>query len=295
MGRKEHTSGLILGSVSAILYGIYPLIVKYTTQSGMNGATILFLRFLGCSAILWMICLSDRETKMKVSLKTAIQLLLVGMIAYAAMSALNIAAIQRISPSLASLLLCAYPVFVTLIYVVFGRENFAWRTFTSLAACVFGMYLLLDVKSGSLNFLGIIFGVAASISYASYIVIGSTVKGTVDPIMRATLTMSGSLITYTFSGMISKEIQFNFDPIGWLWIVVMILLTTVVPVMLFWMSISKIGAINASLIGVLEPISTVILSALLLHETMQWYQLIGATIVITSVLAIQLIQIQIKK
>lgn len=273
-------------------YGAYPIIVQWALASGMTSSTVLFLRFGGCTLLLWTICFLKSKGTLQVPLRTAGKLLLVGMLSYALMSALNLAALTRISASLASMLLCLYPVFVAFFYILLGKQKFYWSLCLGLLSCIVGLYLLLDIQSGAFHFYGTILALGASISYASYVVIGSAIREQINPILRATLIMTGAWISYTISGILTQSISFNFHPMGWLWINCIIIVATVIPVMMFWSAVERTGAVNSSIIGSLEPLSTVIWSALFLHEGMDFHQLIGIAFILSGIVAIQVIQFQ---
>lgn len=290
MKRSQIVSGFILAALSSVAYGSYPIFVQWILESGMNTSTILFLRFGGCVMLLWGYCLINPKKRLRGLGKAAGKLLLVGMFSYAAMSALNLAALTKISASLASMLLCLYPVFVTGIYILLGRQTFYWSLLWCLLTCAAGLYLLLDIRSGEFHAWGTILAVGASIAYAGYIVLGSTIREQMDPILRATCIMSGAWISFSITGFSTQSIQFDFLPAGWFWISCVVVIATVLPVMFFWTAIERIGAVNASIIGILEPLATVVLSALFLHEVMEFHQMIGVFLILASVFMLQFIQ-----
>ena len=288
---KKRLEGILLALISAVAFGTYPILARFTLGCGVTTWTILFLRFLCCAGVLWLYCLAKGKMK-GLTAKTALGLLGIGMVAYAAMSALNLAAITRISTSLASLLLCAYPVFVALFSVLLGREKPSWLLAISLAVCVVGLWLVIDVHSVNVDLPGLAMAVGASISYAVYVLGGSMLGGKADPILRATLIMSGACLAYMACGAAMGEIRFAFEPVGWAWLAGMVILTTVVPVTLFWLAIDQIGAVDASILGIVEPISTVILSVWVLGEQLRGGQILGIAIALSGILLIQLPQLR---
>jgi drug/metabolite transporter (DMT)-like permease len=71
---------------------------------------------------------------------------------------------------------------------------------------------------------------------------------------------------------------------GWMVMTLMVLIATVLPVVTFLAGLQRIGATNAAMLSTLEPVVTVLLSALLLGESLKPVTLLGGGLILAAVL-----------
>lgn len=64
--------------------------------------------------------------------------------------------------------------------------------------------------------------------------------------------------------------------------------STAVPVMLFWTGVDMIGASKTSIIATVEPLTTVALAMVVFREMLTPFQVLGATLIIMGVVIVQL-------
>ncbi len=282
--------GPLMAFISAASFGAYPIFAKLAYQFGVNVPTVLFLRFSGCVILLWAFLLCTKRYR-AFPKAAVIRLLLVGAFVYSAMSALNLLAVTMISASLASLLLCTYPIFVTVVTIIRKDEVLTRDKGIALVLSFIGIALLLNVDLSQINAWGILCGIGASFAYTAYVVVGNIIQKDLEPVQSATLIMSGACITYTLNGLIAGSLSFAFSGYGWLAMAGMILCSTVFAVVLFWASIKVIGPAKASIIGTAEPLVSVILAVILFDEKMSLLQYLGSGLIIAGVLLIQRVRI----
>ncbi|MEL7623825.1 MAG: DMT family transporter [Clostridiales bacterium] len=278
--------GPLMAFISAASFGAYPIFAKLAYGFGVNVPTVLFLRFSGCVILLWVFLIFTKRYQ-AFPKEAVIKLLLVGALVYSAMSALNLLAVTMISASLASLLLCTYPIFVTIVTIIRKDDRLTKDKAGALVLSFIGIALLLNVDLSQINAWGILCGIGASFAYTAYVVIGNVIQKDLEPIQSATLIMSGACITYTLNGLIAGSLFFGFPGCGWLAMAGMILCSTVFAVVLFWASIKTIGPAKASIIGTAEPLVSVILAVILFDEKMTLLQCLGSGLIIAGVLIIQ--------
>jgi drug/metabolite transporter (DMT)-like permease len=94
---------------------------------------------------------------------------------------------------------------------------------------------------------------------------------------------AGTLI-YT---LLIGDLSLGFDPRGWLWIVLFGVISTVVAIILLWRSIELIGPTLSSIIGALEPLFSVILSVLILGESMAALQIVGGVLMLAGTVLVR--------
>ena len=171
-------------------------------------------------------------------------------------------------------LVFSYPIFV--IFIEFGRGN--KPMYYQIVLILFGflgLYLLLDIsKIESLN--GVLYGIISAISLAFIITIGE----------RYTSKIGG--LKVAFSQLLIAAlilIKFTFD--GWSWMVSNILISLFLGLILtalglttYWYVVKVIKPLAVSTITYLEPVTGVVLGAIILNEMLEPKQVIGFSIVL---------------
>lgn len=278
--------GAWLALLAAASFGTYPVFAKFAFQYGFNVSTVLALRFTGSALLLWVwLFYSGRVSGLK--FKRLVPLLLLGGVVYSTMSALNLLAVSWISASLASMLLCTYPIFVTSASMLLGIEPVRRDNLLALLVSFTGIVMLLRVDFSQVRSLGILCGLGASFAYTAYILLGNRLIKAVDPLEAVAMIMTGAAIVFCVSGASAGSINLAYPMKGWLTLLGMILCSTVFAVVLFWHSIRMIGPAKASIIGTAEPLVSVLLSVMIFSERLAARQTIGSILIILGVVYIQ--------
>lgn len=132
--------------------------------------------------------------------------------------------------------------------------------------------------------LGVVFGVLTAISYALFILIlrhGNTDdRRPAGPLFDATL--SGAVFS-ALGGVAVGDIQWAPGLEAQAWLVLLALSSQVVGWLLISVSLPRLPAVLTSILLMLQPVSTVLLGAVLLSEAPSAVQLLGVTIVVAGV------------
>ena len=83
-------------------------------------------------------------------------------------------------------------------------------------------------------------------------------------------------------------LDFGFDPVGWLWLGLAALVSTVGAVVLFFSGMSRVGPSTAAILSTLEPPVTVALVFLTFGEALGVVQLLGALAVLGAAVIVNL-------
>ncbi len=171
-------------------------------------------------------------------------------------------------------LVFSYPIFVIFIEFARGTKPMFYQIVLILFG-FFGLYLLLDIsKIESLN--GVLYGITSAISLAFIITIGE----------RHSSKIGG--LKVAFSQLLIAAIiliKFTFD--GWSWMVSNILISLFLGLILtalglttYWYVVKLIKPLAVSTITYLEPVTGVVLGAIILNEMLETKQVIGFSIVL---------------
>jgi drug/metabolite transporter (DMT)-like permease len=123
---------------------------------------------------------------------------------------------------------------------------------------------------------------------AVYTLAGRRCARGASPLMTTLWTTLGAS-TGTFAyALLSRQFDWAFAPIGWLWATLFAVVSTVVAIVLLWESIERIGPARAAIVGSLEPLFSVVLSVLILGESMTVLQGLGGLMMVVGVLLLQM-------
>jgi len=275
----KQLTGILLIAISAASFGTLAIFGRFLYAEGLDTFTMLFLRF-GFAAVLMTIILLVRKEKFPRG-KILLQLIGMGALGYVGQSISYLSAIKYASAGLVALLLYLYPMFVFILSVVVLREKATWIKIAALILALIGTALTVDPAGGQLP--GILFSISAALIYSVYIIVGTSV-------MKHVSAVQSSLVIFASAGMvygILMAINGVHPPTsntGWIHIVGIVLIATVIPVVTFLAGLERIGPTNAAMLSTLEPVVTVLLAAWIFDEHLQAIVILGGGLILIAVI-----------
>jgi len=285
MHQKNRGAWFIVASAAG--FASLGILIKCAFAGGANITTILAGRFLIASVFL-VFFLRLRRTSLVISRRSALQLVLMGAVGYGGMSMLYANALHYLPASLTSMLLYTYPALVTLLAVLVGAERFTVEKGAALLFCSAGLVLLLGASFDGARLAGVLSVLGAAVIYSGYIVVGNRILKNIDPLVTSLYVCASAGLAFLCYGLATGGLILALTPAGWLSILGVAVLPTLFGVIGFFAGLRLIGATNASIISTLEPLITVILSALLLGERITLLQGSGGAVLLFGAVVLQL-------
>ena len=277
--------GYPAGIITGITYGLNPLFAMPLMNKGVAIGSILFFRYLFAVLILGGFLLL-RKQSFKVSFKQAGILLVLGLL-YTSSSLFLFEAYKYIASGLATTLIFLYPVLVAII-MVFLKTVPSWPVWLAIAATFGGVILMTQGEAGeSLNPTGIFLSLGSALVYAFFIVIINRSKS-IASIPNTLLTFYAlSTGVFVFLG----KIILSGTPIlsgicatsDWLNLIGLAILPTIISTATLAVATRNIGATKASVLGVFEPITAILVGTLMFGEPLTFNIILGISIAIISV------------
>lgn len=282
---KNAVIGYPAGIIAGITYGLNPLFGMPLMRNGASVEGILFLRYGISVLILGAILLMDRQS-FWVSRKQAGILLVLGLL-YTSSSVLLFTAYNYIPSGLATTLVFLYPVLVALI-MVFLRVVPSWQVWLAIAATFTGVIIMTQSDSTqAINPVGVVLSIGSALVYALFIVIIN--------LSKAISTVSNSLLTFysllvgavIFLGKVltsGQDLTAGIDTnMDWLNLIGLAIFPTIISTATLAVSTRNIGATKASVLGVFEPITAIMVGTLVFGEPLTNNILIGMLISMAAV------------
>jgi drug/metabolite transporter (DMT)-like permease len=285
MHEKNRGSWFIVASATG--FASLGILIKCAFAGGANISTILAGRFLIASLFLLLI-LKARRTPLMIGRKCTLQLVLMGAVGYGGMSMLYANSIHYLPASLTSMLLYTYPGLVSVLSVLVGDERFSLQKGAALLLCSAGLVLLLGASFDGARLVGVLSVLGAAVIYSAYIIIGNRILKDLDPLVTSLYVCASAGTTFLCYGLFRGELTLAMSAAGWLSILGIAVFPTLFGVIGFFAGLRLIGATNASIISTLEPLMTVILSALLLGERISAAQGSGGAVLLCGAVVLQL-------
>ena len=275
----KRLTGILLIVISAASFGTLAIFGRYAYAEGMDTFTVLFLRF-GLSASFMTLALFLRREPFPRG-RVLAQLLGMGGIGYAGQSFLYMTAIKYASAGLVALLLYLYPFFVAVLSMVFLNEKLTRVKVIALILALCGAALTVGPVSGQM--LGALMAITAALVYSIYIIVGAAVTRHVSAVQSSTVIFASAGLVY---GALTFVNGANFPPssAGWLTILGIVFISTIIPVATFLMGLERVGPTNAAMLSTVEPVVTVLLAAWLFGDKLEPVVLIGGALILAAVI-----------
>lgn len=277
--------GYPAGIITGITYGLNPLFAVPLMNSGASIGSILFFRYGIAVVILGMFILLGKHS-FKVSLKQAGVLIVLGLL-YSTSSLLLFEAYNYIASGLATTLVFLYPVLVAII-MVFLRVVPSWPVWLSIALTFLGVLIMTNSGSAQdVNPTGILLSVGSSFSYALFIVVinrSKVIAGISNSLLTFYALLAGAVVFFVkilSSG--TALTQGIYGPMSLLNLVGLALLPTIVSTATLAVATRNIGATKASVLGVFEPITAILVGTLVFGEALTPNIVVGIAIATAAV------------
>ena len=277
----KRLTGALLVILSAAAFGTLAIFGRYAYADGMDTFTLLALRF-SCAALIMALLLAWRREPWPRG-TTLARLIGMGALGYVGQSFCYLTATQYASAGLVALLLYLYPVFVAILSAIFLHEQFTRVKVMALLLAFLGTTLTANPQGG--DWLGIALAIGAAAIYSVYIIVGAGV-------LKRVTAFQSSTVIFASAGAVYATLSIVNGPHGpqslggWLTMVAIVWIATIIPVVTFLAGLKRIGPTNASMLSTVEPIVTVLLAALLFGEVLPPGALLGGALILIAVVVL---------
>ncbi|MFF3022457.1 DMT family transporter [Gottfriedia sp. NPDC057948] len=279
--------GYILILISAIAFGLMPIFALYAYDQNVSVNTLLFLRFTFASIMFFSYLVVSKKL-VKITKKQLVMFVLLGGVLYMLQSSFYFSSVKYIPASLAALILYLYPIFVAILSFLVNKEQLTKNIMLSIVLSLIGIVLVLGAPAENVNPFGILLALAAAIVYSIYIIVGGRVSIHVPPLVTSAYISLFASISFLLVGVSTSTIHIHFKFIGWISILGISIISSVISMGTFFAGVKRIGPTKGAVLSMVEPVVTISFSTILFHENMSLLQIIGGTIVLSGALLVVL-------
>lgn len=279
----DKVKGYALAALAAAAYGTNPAFAVPLYEHGMNPVSVLLFRYLMGLPILAVIMgvrgISFRLGRQEMA-HTAILGVLMALSSLALFESYN-----YMNSGIASTLLFVYPVMVAVMMIFFFHEKFSIATALCLVVMGAGLALLMKPQGDSvISGFGCLLVMVSALTYALYIVMVNVSK-TVRNIQTTKLllyVLGWGCLVYAVIMLMGARPVVPSEGWGWLNLLALAVVPTVISLACTTRAIQLIGSTPTAILGALEPVSAVVLSVVVLGQTLTGQDIAGGILIVVA-------------
>jgi len=280
----DRLTGVVLVAVSAAAFGALGVLARIAYDDGADPVAVLMLRFSLAAAVFAGLRLLRPAPRPRGRALAGLVAMGVG---YFLQSLSFFTAVKYAPPGLVALLLYTFPVIVVVLGAVVLDIPVHRPVAIACGVALTGTALIVGPNARGGEPLGIAFGLGAALVYAVYILLGSRVLSHVDPLWASTVIMTTAAAGYAAAyALSSPRPSLPTSASGWAAAAGIAILCTVVAGLAFLAGLARVGPADASTISTIEPVVSVVLSAIVVDEAITGWTVAGGALVLAAVIAI---------
>jgi drug/metabolite transporter (DMT)-like permease len=286
-GRPTSVLGVALCLLSAVAFGLAALFGKECYAAGFSVSSMLVGRFGIAALVFWLIVAIRRPALPGPRL--LLGCLALGGVGYAVQAVCYFSALTRIDASLVGQILYVYPALVVVLGLALRRESASRRKFVALGCSLSGLVLLLGYagSNGPVAPSGVVLAFASALVYALYITVANGLPENLDVYLLSALVCSSAAVSIAAFGLSTGSIEVPARATGWLWLVPMALVSSVISIGCFLGGLRLVGASTAAILSCLEPVVTAASAIVVFGDRFNAGQVVGAAVVLAAVVLLR--------
>ena len=274
--------GYIYTALSAIIFGLMPLLTKIIIARGATSLTIAFFRVFYVTIVLFFV-LKIKKIDLHLEKRKLLSVILTSIFGSGLTIIILNESYNHVDTGIATSLHFLYPLFVAILCCFFYGEKIKKKQIISLSFALVGIICFMSKGNGSL--FGYFLAIASGLTYAFYLV-KMDKTGLVK--MNA-LKLSFYLALFTMLeiftiNLFMQDVVFKMDAIAYGLLLVLALSSSFLATVLLQKGVLLLGSTRASFICLLEPVTSMIVGILFLGEALTLNKGLGGLAIIISLI-----------
>ncbi|MET1089369.1 MAG: EamA family transporter [Arthrobacter sp.] len=296
--RSFLASGLGVALFSSAVFGTSGSFAKALLETGWSPGAAVAARLTGAALILAIPAVTALRGRWHQLRDNWVTILLFGLIGVAACQLFYFNAVARLSVGVALLLEYLAPVLIVLWLWVASRKRPRVLTLGGTLLSLAGLVLVLDLTGAvKIDFVGVLWGVAAAVCLAIYFFITAKENDSLPPIVLASggLLVGAAVIWLAAAtGMLPMSFSTADTKLGpwvtpwWVSLAGLVILATVLAYVSGIVAARSLGSKVASFVSLTEVLFAVVWAWLLLGELPGAIQLLGGVLIVGGVILVRL-------
>lgn len=274
--------GFLLTILSAVIFGTMPFFARHIYAAGGNSITLCFHRFFFSIPFLYIVVRWVVKAPMRVTRSQLKQIFLLSL-GIAGTPVLLFRSYVYISSGTATTLHFVYPVLALLGCALFFRERITPLQWLCCALCVAGI-LGFYTPGQSAGSAGILLAFSSGITYAFYVIYyARSGLSVLNPYVLCLYLSIFSAAEVFLIALFSGELVMNLPASAWGISIIFSFFVSVVATVCFQIGAKVIGPQMVSMVSTFEPLTSVLVGALVFREAMSYRSMVGVVCILAAV------------
>lgn len=292
--------GYFYALLAAFLFGANGSVSKVIIEAGFSALQLTQMRVLGAAAISGIVLLILDRRSFRLPSRQWPVIIVLGVVGVGLLQATYALAIALLPVGIALLLEYLAVLIVAVVAFFFFKEKVHIRLWMAIALVIAGLVVVAEIWASTLNPVGVLWGLAAAVSLATYFLVGERQLKTISPLALSFWTMTVASVFWSpFSGWwrLNSEAFTTVTSLGgnleniavpvWFLIVWNVTLGSFAPFLLSLSALKRLSATAAGIVATSEIIFAFVTAWLWLQESLNSWQVIGASVVFGGIVIAQ--------
>lgn len=288
---NDQTKGALLVMVAGVLWGVTGIIVKtiYALTSLGPISISLFRLLLALPFLIGLVAIRKYDlsmTRREVGIFAGF-----GFCSLTVFVTVYFASFAYTTVQHAAALLYTAPTFVAVLSWIILKERMTRSKIASVVLSVLGAFLIVGILKGGQLFasktqIGDWLAIGSGLAYSTWYIFGKVLGRNREAAVVCVFGMSFGAFFLFLVSIATGTFQFPNSQIAWELLVALGVFPTALAYLFYLSGLKLIDATKASVFAIVEPVTAVILGALLLQEAFSYDSLVGFILIVSSILLI---------
>ena len=274
--------GYIYTALSAIIFGLMPLLTKIIIARGATSLTIPFFRVFYVTIVLFFV-LKIKKIDLHLERRDLLSAILTSIFGSGLTIIILNESYNHVDTGIATSLHFLYPLFVAILCCFFYGEKIKKKQILSLSFALVGIICFMSKGNGSL--FGYFLAIASGLTYAFYLVkMDKTGLVKMNAFKLSFYLALFTTIEIFTMNLFMQDVVFKMDAIAYGLLLVLALSSSFLATVLLQKGVLLLGSTRASFICLLEPVTSMIVGILWLNEAFTFNKGLGGLAIIISLI-----------
>lgn len=274
--------GYIYTALSAIIFGLMPLLTKIIILRGATSLTIAFFRVFYVTIVLFFV-LKIKKIDLYLEKRDLLSAILTSIFGSGLTIIILNESYNYVDTGIATSLHFLYPLFVAVLCCFFYGEKIKKKQILSLSFALVGIICFMSKGDGSL--FGYFLAITSGLTYAFYLVkMDKTGLVKMNALKLSFYLALFTTIEIFTMNLFMQDVVFKMDAIAYGLLLVLALSSSFLATVLLQKGVQLLGSTRASFICLLEPVTSMIVGILWLNEALTFNKGLGGLAIIISLI-----------
>lgn len=274
-----YAKGILYTILSAVLFGITPILTTMIYDYGANSITVVFFRSLFVIPILFCI-MKGKHISLRIQAHDVKNIAIIAIFGSGLTTILLFSSYTYIDVGSATTLHFLYPICVSILCYIIYKEKLSKQKMMALGMAALGTLCFFNIRNVE-NLKGILLAASSALAYAFYMVQLEKCHLTHMNAYKVSFYIAIFILLETIAYHIVSPVLHIVLPLNaYGLLLILSIVSSFLAVVLLQLGIKHLGSSTASLFCLFEPVTSIICGYLFLHDAISFMKVIGCLIIL---------------